>query len=96
MLTKDQVISILKKNKPSFNDLGVLSIGLFGSYAKGLQKSDSDIDVIIELARPDWDVFCTIWDSLEKQLKTKVDLVRKGPHLRKNFLQTVEQEVIYA
>lgn len=96
MLTRDQIIETLQKNKPYFNQIGVVSIGLFGSYAKNEQQTDSDIDVLVELEEPTWDILCTVWDILEKQLHTKVDLIRKGPHLRQKFLQTVEKEIIYA
>jgi len=48
MLTQEEILYTLRKNKPFFSrELGVTSIGLFGSYAKGQQKVDSDIDVMI-------------------------------------------------
>ncbi len=51
---------------------------------------------MVELAEPSWNNLCSVWDILETQLQAKVDLVRKGPHLREKFLQTVESEIIYA
>jgi predicted nucleotidyltransferase len=96
MLTKEDILLIMKKNKPKFNELGVISIGLFGSYAKDKQQKHSDIDVLVEITKPDWNVLCTIWDILEKQLHSKVDLIRVGPHLRDKFLESIEKEIIYA
>jgi len=97
MLTQEEILYTLRKNKPFFSrELGVTSIGLFGSYAKGQQKVDSDIDVMIEMIEPNWDHLCVVWDTLENQFKVKVDLVRKGPHLREKFLRSVEKEIIYA
>lgn len=96
MLTKEEIIIVLRNNKSDFKDLGVISIGLFGSYAKGNQVPDSDVDVLVELAEPNWNSLCTIWNNLERQLHKKVDLVRKGPHLRKSFLHSIEKEIIYA
>ena len=87
----------LRLNKPYFEkELGVIRIGLFGSFAKGRQLTDSDVDILVELDKPDWAKLCGVWDILEKQLNNKVDLVRKGPHLREKFMQTVEREIIYA
>ena len=87
----------LRLNKPYFEkELGVIRIGLFGSFAKGRQLTDSDVDILVELDKPDWSKLCGVWDILEKQLNNKVDLVRKGPHLREKFMQTVEREIIYA
>jgi predicted nucleotidyltransferase len=38
---KKEMIPILKKN-------GVIKAGIFGSYARGEQKKNSDIDVLVE------------------------------------------------
>ncbi|MEW6006900.1 MAG: nucleotidyltransferase domain-containing protein [bacterium] len=47
------MIKILRKELPYFVlEYGVKRIGLFGSYAKGIQREDSDIDVVIEFERP--------------------------------------------
>ena len=97
MLTKEKILETLRYNKPFFEkELGVISIGLFGSYAKGIQLSDSDVDILVELDEPSWAKLCGVWNILEKQLNTKIDLVRKGPHLREKFMKTVETEIIYA
>jgi len=97
MLTQEEILYTLRKNKPFFSkELGVIRIGLFGSYAKGQQNNTSDIDVMIEMTEPNWDHLCMVWDTLEDQFKNKVDLVRKGPHLRQKFLQSIEKEIIYA
>ncbi len=45
MLSKDTILSILKTNKSSLQELGVQEIGIFGSYAKNEAKEKSDIDV---------------------------------------------------
>jgi predicted nucleotidyltransferase len=43
-------LKILKKNKPFFvKELGVIRIGLFGSYAKNQQQPGSEIDIFVEL-----------------------------------------------
>lgn len=97
MLTKEKILATLRENKPFFEkELGVISIGLFGSYAKEKQLSESDVDILVELDEPSWSKLCGVWAILEKQLNTKVDLVRKGPHLREKFMKTVETEIIYA
>ena len=97
MLTQEQILNTLRQNKSFFSkELGVKRIGLFGSYAKGQQKVDSDVDIMIEMNDPNWNHLCRVWDILESQLRTKVDLIRMGPHLRGKFLLTVEKEIIYA
>ncbi len=97
MLTKEKILAILRSNKPYFEkELGVVRIGLFGSYAKDFYKSESDIDILVELRPPLADNYFSLWIKLEKELNEKVDLVRKGGHLSERFLQTVEKEIIYA
>ncbi len=46
MLTRDKILETLRRNKPYFEkELGVIRIGLFGSYAKEQQVNDSDVDI---------------------------------------------------
>lgn len=97
MLTKEIILETLRRNKPYFEkELGVRKIGLFGSYAKGKQLADSDVDILVELKEPDYRSLIAILLLLEKQLNNKIDLVRKGPHLRGKFLAAMEKEIIYA
>ncbi len=96
MLTKEKILETIRSNKSGFTDIGVIRIGLFGSYAKGKALPGSDVDILVELSRPDWDILCMVWDILEKQLNTKVDLIRKGSHLRETFMRSVEKDIIYA
>ena len=49
-LSHEDIIRLLKIEKKFLkNEFGVLNIGLFGSYVKGTQRLDSDIDLIVEL-----------------------------------------------
>ena len=97
MLTKETILEMLRRNKPYFEkELGVLRIGLFGSYAKEFYKPESDVDILVELTPPFTNNYFTLWIKLEKELNRKVDLIRKGDHLSEKFLQTVEKEIIYA
>ena len=53
MLTQEKVMAILRKELRYFaSEYGVKRIGLFGSYAKGIQREDSDIDILVEFERP--------------------------------------------
>ena len=53
MKTVDEIKQILQDQKPYLADkYGVVEIGVFGSYVRGEQRSDSDLDVLIELEDP--------------------------------------------
>lgn len=96
-MTRESVLAILKANKELLiHSMGVKSIGIFGSVARGEARPESDIDIIVDLDAPDFLHLMTIKIYLENQLGHPVDLVRKGPHLKKQFLDTIEPEIIYA
>lgn len=51
-MQKEEILNYLKKNKNEFyQKYGITKIGLFGSYAKDMQKEDSDIDLVIEMEK---------------------------------------------
>jgi hypothetical protein len=52
-MTLDDIKQTLTAQKPFlYEKYGVTEIGLFGSYVRGEQRTDSDIDILIELERP--------------------------------------------
>ena len=52
-LSYKDIIRFLRVEKEFLKDeFGVLNIGIFGSYVKGTQRVDSDIDLIVELKEP--------------------------------------------
>ena len=65
---KKKIVKILKKNK-------VVRAGIFGSYARGEQTEDSDIDILVEPPRGIGLEFVGIKLKLEDELKNKVDFV---------------------
>ena len=84
-LSREQVISILKRELPSLKDkYGVERIILFGSYAKGTQKKKSDIDLLVDLRRPLGLEFVALADRLEEILGRKVD-VATFEHFKESF-----------
>ena len=78
---KKKIIRILKKNK-------VVRAGIFGSYATGEQKKNSDIDILIEFNGSLLDLV-GLEMELKKILKIKVDLLTYGgisPYLKDRIL----------
>lgn len=49
-------------------------IGLFGSFAKGLQKEDSDIDILVELDEPSFYKMAYVQIFLEEHFGRKIDV----------------------
>ncbi len=76
----DTFIKKLRDQKPLLKDqYGVSSLGIFGSYVRGEQKKKSDVDILIDLAKP-ISLFGLIdlEDQLSELIGKKVDLVLKN------------------
>lgn len=94
MKTSD-ILSVLSEMKPLLIDrFKVREVGLFGSFVRGDQTENSDIDVLVDF-QEDADLFDLIGLSihLEKVLQRKVDVVPKRA-LREEFKETVMDELI--
>ncbi len=75
ILTKESVIEALRKELPYLRDeYGVERICIFGSFARGLQRGRSDIDILIELKKPLGLGFVKLAYYLEESLGRKVDV----------------------
>lgn len=76
----DTFIKKLRDQKPLLKDqYGVSSLGIFGSYVRGEQKKKSDVDILIDLAKP-ISLFGLIdlEDQLSELIGKKADLVLKN------------------
>ena len=73
--------------------MGVKKIGLFGSFVKGKQKKNSDVDVLVEFKNISADNFFGLLFLLEKLFKRKIDLIEINS-LRKE-LNYIKEEAQY-
>ena len=74
------IIDLLRKY---FSTQPVLKAWLFGSFSRGEETQDSDVDIIVSLdkSKPIGLKFFGMWSDLEELLGRKVDLVSEGPLL---------------
>ena len=73
----------------------VKRIGVFGSCVRGDEKSESDVDIIVELAEPTFDNYMDLKFRLEEILCRPVDLVIADT-VKPRLKPVIEQEVVYA
>ena len=71
------IIDLLRKY---FSTQPVLKAWLFGSFSRGEETQDSDVDIIVSLdkSKPIGLKFFGMWSDLEELLGRKVDLVSEG------------------
>ena len=89
-------LEILREIKKSIlQDYSVKHIGIFGSYIRGEESIESDLDILVEFEKPiDIIKFMELERTLSKYLNAKVDLVSKKA--LKTFIgRRILQEVIY-
>ena len=73
----------------------VIRIGVFGSFARGDEGPESDVDIIVELAEPTFDHYMDLKFRLEEVLQRPVDLVMADT-VKPRLKPIIEQEVVYA
>ena len=96
-VSEQEILDVLWAEKPYLREhFGLLSVGLFGSYAKGAQGPESDVDLLVELTEPRFDFLAGIQVHLEKKIGKPVELIRKRPGLSERFLKRVEKNIHYA
>ncbi len=72
----ENLIQALREELPELKErFSVSKIGVFGSYVKGNQRDDSDIDIYIEFDRVPGLEFIDLTDQLEHIVRKKVDLL---------------------
>jgi len=77
-MTVDEVRSVLGRHHDALRALGVRSLRVFGSVARGEADAGSDVDLLVDLA-PELDLFDFIDVKLylEEALGAPVDLVEQ-------------------
>jgi predicted nucleotidyltransferase len=97
-MNRDEVIRRLKEREPDLRARGVVHAALFGSVARGEERPDSDIDIMVKIA-PDshMDLFgyMGIVHLIEDTFPIRVHVAN---HARlKAYVRTgIERDAIYA
>jgi predicted nucleotidyltransferase len=97
MKTLTEIKQILEAQKEHLAaEYGVTIVGVFGSYVRGEQRRDSDVDILIELERPPRISLIGLVELehyLSDVLGMKVDLAIKK-NLRKRIGERILSEVV--
>jgi predicted nucleotidyltransferase len=100
-MLRDEIIAVLKGSEAEFRAVGVSSIALFGSVARGEERSNSDLDVVVRLddsaaAGLSW---FRLMDSIRQKLEAlagrNVDLVAE-PVRKESLRRAIERDRLVA
>lgn len=96
MKTLDDFKQVLSQSKPLLREQYQLTrLGVFGSYARGEQTAESDLDILIDYDKaPTLFQLVELRDYLSEQVGLKVDLVTKNG-LKSRIQARVLSEVVY-
>jgi predicted nucleotidyltransferase len=95
MTTKEYILNTIGSKKNEFSQLGIRSIGLFGSYARDEQSENSDIDILIDFEpeKENFDNYMAVYDIIENLFKNiKVEVITKNglsPYIGPKILNEV-------
>ena len=85
---KNIILSHLKESNP-------IKVGIFGSYARGDNNKDSDIDILVEFKEvPSLLTLIKLENDLTGILGVKVDLVTIGALKNKRIKKSIKKDLI--
>ncbi|MBF0487756.1 MAG: nucleotidyltransferase family protein [Nitrospirae bacterium] len=92
----DEIKDILNRHSGELREkYKITQLGIFGSYVRGEQRINSDVDILVEIGEPVGLLrFVHIENMMSKLLQTKVDLVSKGG-IRPELKERIINEVVY-
>lgn len=91
-------LGLLREHEPVLKErFGVRKIGIFGSFIRGEERPDSDVDILVEFRRGQetFDHYMDLKFYLEDLFGRKVDLVMKGA-IKRRLKEYILGEVVYA
>jgi len=73
----------------------IIRIGVFGSAARDNMSEQSDIDVVVELGKPDLFYLVGIKQDLEEKFHRPVDIIRYKDRMNTFLKKRIDKEAVY-
>ncbi len=93
--TKESIFSLIQAHQKDIRVFGVKRLGLFGSYLRGQQRENSDVDLLVEFDpnKKTFDNFINLSAFLENLLNRYVEVITPeslSPYIGPHILKEVE------
>jgi predicted nucleotidyltransferase len=91
----EEIVNIINQHKAELEEkYKVKEIAIFGSYTRGDQDEDSDIDILVDFREPVGFLFIHLADYLEEILGIKVDLLTPDA-IKPNRQKYIMEDLVY-
>lgn len=95
-MNRDEIVVSLRRFKEMNKDrYQIIRIGIFGSAARDNMDEQSDIDVVVELGKPDLFYLIGIKQDLEEKFHRTVDIVRYRERMNAFLKGRIDKEAVY-
>ena len=93
---REEVLRILGLQKEKLaSRYGVTRLGIFGSVARDEAAETSDVDVVVEMQKPDLFYMVHIKEELENALHCPVDIVHYRKQMNDFLKKRINREAVY-
>jgi predicted nucleotidyltransferase len=93
----DEILAVLREFKRDHGEqYGIIDIGIFGSFAHGEAREDSDVDIVFTTTTPNLFKTACMKEDLEELLKRSVDVVRLRDAMNPRMKDRIMREALYA
>jgi hypothetical protein len=94
MRTTQEILKLLERAKPELaRRFGVRRLAIFGSYARGEQREESDVDILVEVDPSIGLGFVDLAESIESLLGLRSEVVSRRAIKPRNW-EVIEKELI--
>ncbi len=94
--TREEVLALLKTfMERQQAEYGLVSIGIFGSFARDEARNDSDVDIVFETNKPNLFRTARMKQDLEDLLGRSVDVLQLRGLTNPRLKARIEKEAVY-
>jgi hypothetical protein len=95
-MNRSEILDVLRKYKlENAQKYGIETMGIFGSYARDAADEESDIDIFVEMQKPDLYALVHIKEELEELFDKSVDIVRRREKMSPYLKKRIERDAQY-